>query len=240
MTEDNEVFLRSVEIESSVRTKHPDYSALVILASGLSPGSGTAHSEALVASAEKEAAEAIGAGAAHDLPEVQVWREAYKGFGVKPREARSSIEALLRRVDAGLPRIDRLTDTYNAISVRHRLPIGGEDADGYRGSARLVTAVGTEEFDTVMDGEATIVYPSPGEIIWRDDIGVTCRRWNWRQCTRTRLTEATTNAVFIIDCLGDDGPQRAQAAGQDLMDALKVDSPAATFTSRLLGAGEDC
>jgi DNA/RNA-binding domain of Phe-tRNA-synthetase-like protein len=30
--------------------------------------------------------------------------------------------------------------------------------------------------------------PEPGEVIWRDDDGVTCRCWNWRQCVRTRIT----------------------------------------------------
>ena len=28
-----------------------------------------------------------------------------------------------------LPRINRLVDVYNAISVRHMVPVGGEDAD---------------------------------------------------------------------------------------------------------------
>jgi DNA/RNA-binding domain of Phe-tRNA-synthetase-like protein len=31
-------------------------------------------------------------------------------------------------------------------------------------------------------------HPEPGEVIWRDDDGVTCRCWNWRQCVRTRIT----------------------------------------------------
>lgn len=231
--------LATAEIEGSVRARYPDYAALVILAKNLSPGPGTPHSDALLEAAEKDAAAAIGSGAAHDLPEVQRWRAAYKEFGVKPRDARSSIESLLRRVGDGLPRIDRLTDTYNAISVRHRVPIGGEDVRGYRGTARLVTADGTETFDTVVDGEATVITAAPGEIVWRDDVGVTCRRWNWRQCTRTRLTEATTHAIFIIDSLGEDSSQRAGAAGNGLIEALQVDSPSATFHARLLGAGEE-
>jgi len=30
---------------------------------------------------------------------------------------------------------------------------------------------------------------------------VTCRRWNWRQGRRTRLTEASRNAYFILEAL---------------------------------------
>lgn len=232
-------FLTSASIDSPVRERHPDYAAVLIVATGLLPGGSTAHSEALLSAAEQEAALRIGSGTAQDLSEVQRWREAYKGFGVKPRDARSSIEALLRRIDAGLPRINRLTDTYNAISLRHLVPIGGEDLRGYRGSARLVIADGTETFDTVVDGEEMIVAPAPGEIVWRDDEGVTCRRWNWRQCTRTRLTDQTTEALFIIDSLGPDSADNARAAGEALVHALLVDSPDAVFGSRLLGAGEE-
>ena len=63
---------------------------------------------------------------AGELAPVAAWRAAYQAFGAKPKRTRPSVEALLRRVEAGLPRIDRLTDIYNAISVRHLLPVGGE------------------------------------------------------------------------------------------------------------------
>jgi DNA/RNA-binding domain of Phe-tRNA-synthetase-like protein len=32
-------------------------------------------------------------------------------------------EALLRRVETGLPRVKRLTDLYNAVSVLHQVPL---------------------------------------------------------------------------------------------------------------------
>ena len=70
------------------------------------------------------------------------WQDAYRTFGVKPRTARSSIDALRRRVgsDNGLPQINVLVDMYNAISILHRVPIGGEDLDRYDGPARLLLA----------------------------------------------------------------------------------------------------
>jgi hypothetical protein len=46
-------------------------------------------------------------------------------------------QALLRRLDAVLPRIDRLTDAYNAVSIANLVPVGGEDLDWYQGPARL-------------------------------------------------------------------------------------------------------
>jgi DNA/RNA-binding domain of Phe-tRNA-synthetase-like protein len=167
---------------------------------------------------------------------VRLWREAYLSFGVKPRTARSSVEALLRRASTGLPRIDRLTDIYNAVSVTSLLPIGGEDSQGYVGVPRLVIATGSETFDTVADGQPLAQHPEPGEPVWRDDRGVTCRRWNWRQCVRTRLRGTTTDALFIIDGLGPDAQARGDQAATTLIDLLAVDSPSAAFTVRAVRA----
>jgi DNA/RNA-binding domain of Phe-tRNA-synthetase-like protein len=48
-----------------------------------------------------------------------------------------------------------------------------------------VRATGAEPFDTTKDGQPANDPPLAGEVVWADDLGVTCRRWNWRQCTRT-------------------------------------------------------
>jgi DNA/RNA-binding domain of Phe-tRNA-synthetase-like protein len=146
------------------------------------------------------------------------------------------VEALLRRVEGGLPRIDRLTDIYNAMSVKHLLPIGGEDLGEYRGPARLVRAVGDEPFDTIRDGQPVTEHPEPGEVVWRDDAGVTCRCWNWRQCVRTRITGATIRAVFILDGLAALGDRELAAAGQDLAGQLARLHPGARLSGRFIGA----
>jgi DNA/RNA-binding domain of Phe-tRNA-synthetase-like protein len=164
------------------------------------------------------------------------WREAFLGFGVQPRAARSSVEALVRRVEAGLPRIDRLTDLYNAVSVGHLIPIGGENLARYVGPPRLVRAIGDEPFDTVADGEAVTVIADPGEVVWRDDAGVTCRRWNWRQCVRTRLDPSTQEVLFILDALGPTSTDQLRAIGAELIELVSDGSPDVEATSRLIGA----
>ena len=221
-------------IDDAVRTAHPGYVAVLLAVDGLAPGPTSEHSDRTLAAAEAHAQETLAGREPHELPEVAAWRDAFLGFGVKPREARSSVEALLRRTGSGLPRIDRLTDVYNAVSITHLVPIGGEDLAFYDGPARLVVATGVETFDTVADGEPVVQSPSPGEIVWRDDTGVTCRRWNWRQCVRTRLTTSTTTALFIVDGLGPDAGERAERAVDDLISHLTVDSPQASFTVRLI------
>ena len=231
---DIEQVVEQAWIAPDILAAHGDYVAVIVGATGLTPGASTDHSEALLRQAEVVTSQLLDGREPQDLPEIQAWREAYLSFGVKPREARSSVEALIRRIGAGLPRIDRLTDVYNAISVLHLTPLGGEDLRGYQGPARLEIADGTETFDTMADGEPVTHLASPGEVVWRDDLGITCRRWNWRQCVRTRLSQGTTDALFIIDALGQDSRARAEMTATALIENLSVDSPAARFSRRTI------
>lgn len=136
----------------------------------------------------------------------------------------------------GLPRVNRLTDYYNAVSVLHQIPVGGEDLTRYAGPPRLVRAAGTEPFDTTADGIAVTEHPDPGEVVWRDDAGVTCRRWNWRQARRTQLREDTTAALFILDALDPVTDQALHAAADDLTAHLTRLGPGIRAARRLINA----
>jgi DNA/RNA-binding domain of Phe-tRNA-synthetase-like protein len=202
-----EEFLGGACVEAAVFALRPDYRVLLLAVDGLVPGPGDQDSEALLQAAEAAAREALGGGPPEQLPHVAAWREAYRAFGAKPQRTRNSLEALLRRAASGLPRVNRLTDCYNAVSVLHQIPVGGEDLTRYAGPPRLIRAASDEPFDTAADGVPVIEHPDPGEVVWCDDAGVTCRRWNWRQARRTQLREDTTAALFILDALD---PARAR------------------------------
>ncbi|WP_426129281.1 B3/B4 domain-containing protein [Pararhizobium sp. PWRC1-1] len=131
------------------------------------------------------------------------WADTYIRFGAKPNRTPCSAQALRRRVvkDGGLPSINPVVDLYNAISLKYAIPVGGENYDAYVGRPFLTIADGTETFETMTNGVAANDPPVPGEVIWRDDVGVTCRRWNWRQGTRTRLEAASGRMWFILEAL---------------------------------------
>jgi DNA/RNA-binding domain of Phe-tRNA-synthetase-like protein len=76
-------------------------------------------------------------------------------------------------------------------------------------------------------GGATEETPDAVEVIYRDDAGAICRRWNWREAERTKLTETTTDAFLCIEALAEIGEARLQAAAADL----------AGLVRDLLGAG---
>jgi DNA/RNA-binding domain of Phe-tRNA-synthetase-like protein len=228
-------WLAAATVDPAVLALRPDYRALLVTADGLRGGPSDAVSERLLADAEATARRQLDGRPPEELPHPAAWREAYRAFGAKPQRTRPSVEALLRRLDPdGLPRIDRITDVYNAVSIAHLLPLGGEDRAAYAGPPRLVRAEGGEPFDTTAGGEPVVEHPEPGEVVWRDDDGVTCRRWNWRQCTRTRLTTATTSAVFVLDVLDPLTDEAACAAADALTEALLALSPDAVVHRRLL------
>jgi DNA/RNA-binding domain of Phe-tRNA-synthetase-like protein len=114
--------------------------------------------------------------------------------------------------------VNRLVDLYNEVSVRWAVPVGGEDVDRVVGTVRLVFATGEEAFD---GGDP----PKPGEVVWADEAGVTCRRWNWRQGRRTRLELETTRAYFLFDALPVFDEQSLAAAMGDLAERLRAASP---------------
>ena len=232
-----EEFLAGACVEAAVFELRPDYRALLLAVDGLVPGPPDQASEALLAAAEAAARQALGSGPPEHLPHVAAWREAYRAFGAKPQRTRNSLEALLRRAGTGLPRVNRLTDCYNAISVLHQIPLGGEDLTRYTGPPRLVRAVGTEPFDTVAEGAPVTEHPDPGEVVWRDAVGVTCRRWNWRQGRRTQLREDTTAALFILDALDPVTGEALHAAADDLTARLTRLGPNVRAACRLITRG---
>jgi DNA/RNA-binding domain of Phe-tRNA-synthetase-like protein len=204
-------FLDGAQVDGAVLALRPDYRAMLVAVDGLLPGPGDPASEELLRAAETAAGEALRDRPADQLPHVAAWREAYRAFGAKLQRTRNSLEALLRRAVAGLPRVNRLTDIYNAVSVLHQIPLGGEDLTRYSGAPRLVRAAGTEPFDTVADGADFIEHPDPGEVVWCDDAGVTCRRWNWRQARRTQLTRLGPGVRAARRLMGDGQHHRDQS-----------------------------
>ena len=230
-----EEFLGGAQVEAGVFALRPDYRALLLAVDGLVPGPSDEASEGLLRSAEATA-RARGEQPVEDLPHVAAWREAYRALGAKPQRTRNSLEALLSRAPTGLPRVNRLTDLYNAISVLHQVPLGGEDLTRYAGPPRLVRATGTEPFDTVADGRDVVEHPDPGEVVWCDEVGVTCRRWNWRQGRRTQLRDDTTTAVFILDALEPMTDDALTAAADDLAVHLARLGPHVTTAHRLITA----
>lgn len=216
-----------LRVDPRIFEAFPDYRVLLIYAHGLTNGPSDDWSTGLLRAAEGEARAAFGDAKPATHPHIAAWRETFSRFGAKPSKYPCSVEALLGRILKGqeLPAINRVVDLYNAVSIRHVLPLGGEDLDQLSSDSTLRFATGDELFSLISGGEEIIEHPEPGEVIWADQSGVTCRRWNWRQCRRTQLTEETRNAYFVLDSVAPYTLDALNAAGDDLARLLEDASP---------------
>ena len=209
----------------------PDYCALSIVAEGVQNAARHPVSNQII-----ESVNAAGQLPAWSDAHLDAWRAAYRGFGAKPQRTPSSAEALLRRLqgDGHLPNINAVVDLYNALSVRFAIPIGGENMAAYVGNPLLRRASGQESFDTVKDGSPCLEVVPAGEVVWTDETGVTCRRWNWRQGLRTRIEVTTTRMWFVLERL-EPMPMPALLEAGDLLAAiLREMSPGAAITRTII------
>jgi DNA/RNA-binding domain of Phe-tRNA-synthetase-like protein len=194
----------------------PEARIALVLARGIDNSRGADETE-LLRSAQASVSARLGPGPLTEHPRVHCWREAYRAFGAKPKDYPSSIENLLRRALKGeaLRSINPLVDLYNAISLGRLLPAGGENLDAIEGDI-VLTRASANELPVTLLGESESRPPKPGEVIYKDDRGAICRRWNWKEAERTKLTFETKNAVLVLEALPPIGAEDLQAAATEL------------------------
>lgn len=231
----------TLKVAPEIYRTYPGYTAFVIYAENLPGGSSDENSRELLRSAESFARESLIGKPLEMHEHIQVWRQAFKAFGAKPKRHLCGAEALLSRVLGGheLPAINRLVDAYNAVSMRWVLPTGGEDWDQLVSDLMLFPATGQESFVAISGDEQQITNPNPREVIWADSAGVTVRRWNWRQCARTQITELTTSAYFVLDRLPPYPIEMLLSAGEELIGHLKRMGDSVSVRTEMLREAEN-
>ncbi|MGH3254400.1 MAG: B3/B4 domain-containing protein [Streptosporangiaceae bacterium] len=156
--------------------------------------------DAGLAALEQAAADGATLPAGEDDPHIAAWYAAYRAFGTNPRRERPSVDALRRRLarTARLPRINGAVDCYNLVSVSHGVPAGAFDLDQVHGDIAVGFAAGHEEF-TPLGEPGTTEHPRPGEVIYADGASVLTRHWNHRDADRSKVTQHSSNIVFLLE-----------------------------------------
>ena len=196
----------------------PDFRVALLVAAPLAiPATRSPAVEEILSRTAAAVAAELGAAVLADLPELAAWRAAYRAFGVKKTSYRSSVERLLKQVvrGDGLPRVNPLVDLYNAVSVRHRLPIGADDLARVTPPLAFRHARPGDSFVALGDPAATQDPPKPGEVVYADADKCLCRRWNWYQDGRSAISGRTTAAVLTVQGLGG-AAARVEAAAAEL------------------------
>jgi len=154
-------------------------------------------------------------------PRIKCWRQAFSAFGAKPKKYHCSIEAMVKRITSEevIPRINNLVNLYNYISLKYLVSVGGDDADKIDGNVSLALAKGNEPFQEMGSKETT--HPHEGEAIFVDEKETLCRRWNWHQCEKTKITEHTKNVNLQIEGIAPVEKKEIEEAAQEMQELLK-------------------
>ncbi|MFJ5927174.1 B3/4 domain-containing protein [Kitasatospora sp. NPDC092948] len=220
--------MTSVHLHPAVAEAFPDTRIALVTARGLRGAEPWPETAVAVEELERQLADGVWGPADESDARIGVWHAAYRAFGTNPRRIRPSVDALGRRLakQGVLPRINPAVDSYNVVSVRHGLPAGAFDLAAVDGEVVIGFADGSEEF-TPLGEPGTVERPKAGEVIYRDAAGVLTRHWNHRDAHRTRVTEQSVDALFLLETLRPDGEQLAAAAGE-LAELLTPHSAAVT------------
>ena len=208
-------------IADDIFQRFPGYVRGVVIAHELTNGPSPQALLDLLREAEAAVRARVKADAVAEEPRIKSWREAYRAFGAKPTEFRSSIEAMMRRVlkHERLPAINALVDIGNLISLRHLLPAGAHAIDVLAGDIALRPATGAEQF--VAFGSTETEHPLPGEIIFAEGDTVLTRRWTWRQGNHTLTLPQTRAIEFNIDGLPPVAVAEVEQAGTESMELIR-------------------
>jgi len=144
-------------------------------------------------------------------PKIASWRDAFQRFSVNPNACPPSIANLVKRTVGGakLPFISKVVTIFNIMSLKHILPLGGDDLESVVGDLRLEVAKGDEIYIPL--GKPNIVeHPTPGEIVYFDsgDKKVLCRAWCWRNSEITKILPETSSVAINVDGLPPIGQEQ--------------------------------
>ncbi|MDQ3099191.1 MAG: lysine--tRNA ligase [bacterium] len=218
-------------VDKKIFENFPETKIGVVIAKDIKNGDSTPEIQALIRSESDRIKSEVTQDSLKSNQKVTAWRDAFKKFGSKPSEYRSSVENLPRMILKGreLRSENKLVDIYNYISLKYLLPAGGEDLSKIEGSIRLTLAT-KDESPVKLLGDDKEESPYEGEVIYKDAIGTICRRWNWREVDRTKLTRETTNAILVLESLPPVTKEELETATYELAELIKTHTGASVST----------
>jgi DNA/RNA-binding domain of Phe-tRNA-synthetase-like protein len=211
----------SYSISADIFAHYPGYLRGVVVAHDVTNGPSPPELVQLLRDAEDSVRERVVLAQVAEEPRIKAWREAYRLFGAKPAEFRSSVEAMARRALRGdeLPSINALVDIGNVVSLRHLVPAGGHAIDMLTGDIELRFATGQEEF--VPFGSEEMEHPLPGEVVFVEGDTVLTRRWTWRQANHTLTLPETRAIEFNVDGLPPVTPVEIETACAEVAELVQ-------------------
>lgn len=188
-------------IEPDVLEKFPDLKVGVLIVKGANTHPFCSDIQSMVATESQAVKKTLENSDLTQIPKIMDWRLAYKAFGYQPASYRSSVEVLWRRILQGkdFPNVHSVVNLCNFISLKYCLPVSCDDLDKMEGPIRLAIAKGGEPFISLGSLEKHSV--KEGEVIYRDEMDVLSKAWNWRKSDKSKVTIESQNMAFFIEGL---------------------------------------
>lgn len=189
------------KIDSKIFENFPELNIGIVTVKGIDNTGSNEEIMNLIREKENQIRETFNTETLSQNPKIDAWRKAYSSFGAKPKKYKCSVENLYRMILQGieLRHINKIVDIYNYISIKHIIPVGGDDINKIDGNITLKFAKGNEPFVELNSEETK--NPKEGEVVYVDDKEVLCRRWNWRECDKSKMTEETKNVALVVEGL---------------------------------------
>jgi len=234
------VYTMEFYIAPDVFERYPNLAIGVIVATEIDNTKTPPEVTGQLRQAEEQVRRTLNAENYREHPHIAALQEVHRSFGSNPNKFPPSVQALVKRVLKGgaLPSINPLVDIYNLISLKYIVCAGAEDLDACEGDIRLAFAEGTEPFRPL--GEEKEDPPAAGELVYKDDKGVICRKLNWRESDRTKITDSTKNAVVVLEGFAPLSREGLSKALDELSGLLQQFCHAQTRLEVLTGEHTSC
>ncbi|MFA0887817.1 MAG: B3/4 domain-containing protein [Synergistales bacterium] len=210
-----------IEIAREVFETWPSYRRIVVVARDVDNAEEDPELEALLREAEASARLDPELENHREYPRIASWRSVFERMGLNPNKFPPSIANLIKRTRSGkdLPFINRLVAIFNIISLKYRIPCGGDDLAGVTGNVRLMPASGDETYEPLGNPEA-VERPNPGEIVLADTgrRTVFCRGWCWKNGDPSKITRDSRLVAINLDALPPVDLETLKVAAAELVD----------------------
>ncbi len=182
----------------------PDYRRIVAVARDVDNAEEDPALEALLREAEAAVRQDPSLENLKEDPRIASWRAVFERMGLNPNKFPPSIANLVKRTRSGkdLPFINRLVAIFNIVSLKYRIPCGGDDLAGVTGEVRLMPAMGDEIYEPLGNPEA-VERPNRGEIVLVDTGRKTvfCRGWCWKNGDPSKITRDSRFVAINLDAM---------------------------------------
>jgi DNA/RNA-binding domain of Phe-tRNA-synthetase-like protein len=231
-----------ISIAPEVFQTWPDYRRIVVTGSDLDNSGEDDDLLALLRKAEAEVRQDPEMENFKEYPPIASWRSVFEQMGLNPNKFPPSIANLIKRTRSGkdLPFVNRLVAIFNIISLKYRIPCGGDDLECVTGGVRLGPAKGDEVFAHLGNPES-VENPAPGEIILYDtgNGSVFCRGWCWKNGDPSKITPRSRFAAINLDAMPPVSESAHRQAADELM-ALVERYCGGETSMKVLEPGNSC